>query len=124
MIKLISFRSLLSLGVAALLSQAVLANEGLTPAEANTMVKEDIASAQVMIEVCPAIIGKNAKFDHNTHQLIQSYLQNYSDKAMSFDKIQSDTEYKSILNEARQAAKETSKDEQKSVCDDVVNYEA
>ena len=124
MIKLISFRSLLSLGVAALLSQAVLANEGLTPAEANTMVKEDIASAQVMIEVCPAIIGKNAKFDHNTHQLIQSYLQDYSDKSMNYDKIQSDTEYKSILNEARQAAKETSKDEQKSVCDDVVNYEA
>ena len=124
MIKLISFRSLLSLGVAALLSQAVLANEGLTPAEANTMVKEDIASAQVMIEVCPAIIGKNAKFDHNTHQLIQSYLQDYSDKSMNFDKIQSDTEYKSILNEARQAAKETSKDEQKSVCDDVVNYDA
>lgn len=124
MIKLISFRSLLSLGVAALLSQAVLADEGLTPAEANTMVKEDIASAQVMTEVCPAIIGKNAKFDHNTHQLIQSYLQNYSDKSMSFDKIQSDTEYKSILNEAREAAKETSKDEQKSVCDDVVNYEA
>lgn len=123
MIKLISFRSLLSLGVAALLSQAVLANEGLTPAEANTMVKEDIASAQVMIEVCPAIIGKNAKFDHNTHQLIQSYLQNYSDKSMSFDKIQSDTEYKSILNEAREAAKETSKDEQKSVCEDVVNYQ-
>ena len=124
MIKLISFRSLLSLGVAALLSQAVLADEGLTPAEANTMVKEDIASAQVMTEVCPAIIGKNAKFDHNTHQLIQSYLQNYSDKSMTYDKIQSDTEYKSILNEARQAAKETSKDEQKSVCDDVVNYEA
>ena len=124
MIKLISFRSLLSLGVAALLSQAVLADEGLTPAEANTMVKEDIASAQVMTEVCPAIIGKNAKFDHNTHQLIQSYLQNYADKSMNFDKIQSDTEYKSILNEAREAAKETSKDEQKSVCDDVVNYEA
>ncbi|OTG95816.1 MULTISPECIES: MCR_0457 family protein [Acinetobacter] len=124
MIKLISFRSLLSLGVAALLSQAVLANEDLTPAEADTMAKEDIASAQVMIEVCPAIIGKNAKFDHNTHQLIQSYLQNYSDKSMTYDKIQSDTEYKSILNEARQAAKETSKDEQKSVCDDVVNYEA
>ncbi len=87
MIKLISFRSLLSLGVAALLSQAVLANEGLTPAEANTMVKEDIASAQVMIEVCPAIIGKNAKFDHNTHQLIQSYLQDYSDKSMNFEKF-------------------------------------
>ena len=43
---------------------------------------------------------------------------------MTYDKIQADTEYKSVLDEARQAAKETSKDEQKSVCDDVVNYEA
>ena len=124
MIKMISFRSFLGLGFAALLSQAVSADEGLTQAEANTIVKEDLASAQVMAEVCPAIVGKNAKFDHNIHQLIQSYLQDYSDKSMTYDKIQADTEYKSVLDEARQAAKETSKDEQKSVCDDVVNYEA
>ena len=124
MIKMISFRSFLGLGFAALLSQAVLADEGLTQAEANTIVKEDLASAQVMAEVCPAIVGKNAKFDHNIHQLIQSYLQDYSDKSMTYDKIQADTEYKSVLDEARQAAKETSKDEQKSVCDDVVNYQA
>ena len=124
MITKISFRSLLGLGFAALLSQAVLADEGLTQAEANTIIKEDIASTQVMAEVCPAIVGKNAKFDHNIHQLIQSYLQEYSDKSMTYDKIQADTEYKSVLDEARQAAKETSKDEQKSVCDDVVNYDA
>ena len=124
MITTISFRSFLGLGFAALLSQAVLADEGLTQAEANTINKEDIASTQVMAEVCPAIVGKNAKFDHNIHQLIQSYLQEYSDKSMTYDKIQADTEYKSVLDEARQAAKETSKDEQKSVCDDVVNYDA
>ncbi|TCH65387.1 hypothetical protein [Acinetobacter sp. ANC 4862] len=124
MITTISFRSFLGLGFAALLSQAVLADEGLTQAEANTIVKEDIASTQVMAEVCPAIVGKNAKFDHNIHQLIQSYLQDYSDKSMTYDKIQADTEYKSVLDEARQAAKETSKDEQKSVCNDVVNYDA
>ncbi len=124
MITTISFRSFLGLGFAALLSQAVLADEGLTQAEANTIIKEDIASTQVMAEVCPAIVGKNAKFDHNIHQLIQSYLQEYSDKSMTYDKIQADTEYKSVLDEARQAAKETSKDEQKSVCDDVVNYDA
>ncbi|NNH88390.1 MCR_0457 family protein [Acinetobacter terrae] len=124
MITTISFRSFLGLGFAALLSQAVLADEGLTQAEANTIIKEDIASTQVMAEVCPAIVGKNAKFDHNIHQLIQSYLLDYSDKSMTYDKIQADTEYKSVLDEARQAAKETSKDEQKSVCDDVVNYDA
>ena len=124
MIKSISFRGLLGLGIAALLSSTVLADEGLSVEEANTIVKEDIASTQVMAEVCPAIVGKNAKFDHNIHQLIQSYLQDYSDKSMTYDKIQADSEYKSILDEARQAAKETSKDEQKTVCNEVVNYEA
>ncbi|CAB1211594.1 MCR_0457 family protein [Acinetobacter bouvetii] len=124
MIKTISFRGFLGLGMFALLSTAVSANEGLTQAEANTLVKEDIASTQVMAEVCPAIIGKNAKFDHNIHQLIQTYLQDYSEKSMTYEKIQADTEYKSVLDEARQAAKETNKDEQKSVCDDVLNYDA
>lgn len=124
MIKTISLRSFLGLGFAALLSQAVLADESLTQAEANTLIKEDIASTQVMAEVCPAILGKNAKFNHNIQQLIQTYLQDYSDKSMTYDKIQADSEYKSVLDEARQAAKETSKDEQKTVCNEVVNYEA
>lgn len=124
MIKTISLRGFLGLGLAALLSQAVLADESLTQAEANTLIKEDIASTQVMAEVCPAILGKNAKFNHNIQQLIQTYLQDYSDKSMTYNKIQADSEYKSILDEARQAAKETSKDEQKTVCNEVVNYEA
>ncbi|MGA9697537.1 MULTISPECIES: MCR_0457 family protein [Acinetobacter] len=124
MIKTISLRGFLGLGLAALLSQAVLADESLTQAEANTLIKEDIASTQVMAEVCPAILGKNAKFNHNIQQLIQTYLQDYSDKSMTYDKIQADSEYKSVLDEARQAAKETSKDEQKTVCNEVVNYEA
>jgi len=124
MIKSISFRGLLGLGIAALLSSTVLADEGLSPEEADTLVKEDLASTQVMAEVCPAIIGKNAKFDQNIQLLIKSYLQDYSDKSITFDKIQSDSEYQSVLKETRQAAKETSKDEQKSVCEDVVNYQA
>ena len=123
MTKSISFRGLVGLGIAALLSSTVFANDGLSLEEANTIVKEDLASTQVMAEVCPAIIGKNAKFDQNIQLLIKAYLQDYSDQSMTFDKIQADSEYKSVLEEARQAAKETSKDEQKSVCEDVVNYQ-
>lgn len=123
MIKTLSFRSLLGFGIATLLSSTVLANEGLSQEEANTIVKEDLASTQVMTEVCPAIIGKNAKFDQKIQLLIQSYLQDYSDKSMTFDKIQADSEYKSVLDEARQAAKETSNDEQKSVCEEVLAYQ-
>lgn len=124
MIKTIALRGILGLGLAALLSQAVIADDGFTQDEANTIVKEDIASAQVMAEVCPALIGKNAKFDANITALTQSYLADYSDKSMTLDKLQADSEYKSVLEEARQAAKETDKSEQKSVCDDVLNYEA
>jgi len=58
------------------------------------------------------------------HTLTQSYLADYSDKSMTLAKLQADSEYKSVLEEARQAAKETDKSEQKSVCDDVLNYEA
>jgi uncharacterized protein YpmS len=124
MITTLSFRRLLGLSLAAVLSQAVIADEGLTPAEANTIIKEDIASTQVMAEVCPAIIGKNAKFDSNIQTLIKSYLADYSEKSMTYEKLQADTEYKSFLEESRTAAKESSKEEQKSVCDDVLNYEA
>lgn len=124
MIKTIALRGILGLGLAVLLSQAVIADDGFTQDEANTIVKEDIASAQVMAEVCPALIGKNAKFDANITTLTQSYLADYSDKSMTLAKLQADSEYKSVLEEARQAAKETDKSEQKSVCDDVLNYEA
>lgn len=101
-----------------------MANEGLTQAEANTIVKEDIASAQVMAELCPTAVGKSAKFDGNINTLIQGYLADYSDKSMTYEKIQSDSEYKSLLNEAREAAKEASSSEQKEVCDDVLSYQA
>ena len=70
MIKTISFRGLVVLATAVLLSPAVLANSVLSPAEANTIIKEDIASIQVMAEMCPAIIGKNAKFDQKIKKFL------------------------------------------------------
>lgn len=123
MIKTISFHGLLGLCIATLLSQTVLANNDLTQAETNTLIKEDIASAQVMAEVCPTIMGKNAKFDYNIQHFIQLHLQEYPDKSMTYEKIQADKEYQVVLHEAHQTAQETSKDEQKSVCDDIANHE-
>ena len=115
MILALPFRRLLSLGFAAVLTQSVIA-EDLTAEEANTIIKEDVAAAQVMTEMCPALIGKNAKLDSNIQALIQTYLQDYSDSSMTLAKLQADTEYQSVLTEARQAAKDTSADEQKAVC--------
>jgi len=122
MIKKFSLFSALTLSLAAFISPSVMAND-LTVEENNTIVKEDIASAQVMAEVCPAIIGRNPKFNSTVEQLIQSYLADYSDKGMSYQKLQADSEYKSLLEEARQGAKQTSSDEQKTVCEEMLNYQ-
>ena len=122
MIKKFSLFSALTLSLAAFLSPSVMAND-LTAEENNTIVKEDIASAQVMAEVCPAMIGQNAKLNSTIEQLIQSYLAEYSDKSMSYAQLQADNEYKSILEEARLGAKQTSDDEQKTVCNEVLNYQ-
>lgn len=62
MIKKFSLFSAFALSLAVSVSPSVMASE-LTVDENNTIVKEDIASAQVMAEVCPAMIGQNAKLD-------------------------------------------------------------
>lgn len=92
-------------------------------AEVDLTIKEDLASVQVLTEVCPGIVGKNAKLEQNTQQLIKQYLADYSDKSMTYDKIQQDKEYQSALQEARQEAKQTAKDEHQAVCDDLITQE-
>lgn len=122
MIKKFALFGTFALSLAALVSPSVMASD-LTAEENNTIVKEDIASAQVMAEVCPAMIGQNAKLDSIIQTLIQSYLADYSDKGMSYQKLQADSEYKSLLEEARQGAKQTSTDEQKTVCEEILDYQ-
>lgn len=122
MIKKFSLFGALTLSVAAFISPSVVAND-LTTAENDTIVKEDIAAAQVMAEVCPTVIGQSAKLNSTIQELIQSYLAEYSDKGMSYAKLQADSEYKSLLEEARQGAKQTADDEQKTVCEEVLDYQ-
>ena len=63
--------------------------------EENTLIKDDIASAQVLTEMCPSLIGKNAKFDQNIKKMVSSSLSGYSDKSATFESLQKDTEYQS-----------------------------
>ncbi|HJF27936.1 hypothetical protein OC498_04655 [Acinetobacter bohemicus] len=107
----------------ALFSHSVLATTDLTTEESNTIIKEDIAAAQVMAEVCPAIIGKNATFDSVIQQLIQTYLGEYSVKGMTYSALQADSEYKSLLKEARDGAKQSSQEEQQTVCQEILDHQ-
>ena len=123
MIKSFLLRGLMSLGLFAVMGQAAIANEGLTQQEADTLVKEDIAGTQVLAEVCPAVIGKNAQFDTNIQKLIKLYLDEYSNSSATYNSLQADAEYKKLLSEARTAAKEADRAEQQAVCQDVLELD-
>ena len=91
--------------------------------EADAFIKDDIANAQVLIEMCPNLICKYAKFDQNIKKMVGSYLGSYSDKSASLESLQKDAEVNTLLKDARQAATEVDKAEQKAVCEEVLNFE-
>ena len=55
--------------------------------------------------------------------LISEYLRDYLDSSMTLDKLQSDAEYKTLIQEARSTAKETSQAENKLACEEALNIE-
>lgn len=91
--------------------------------EKNSMIKEEIASVQVMQEICPSIIGQNSKFDQNLQKLITDYLHDYSDKSMTYEQLKSDSEYTLALKDARESAKDSTKEDNKSACNEVITLE-
>lgn len=123
MTKISTLRNFFGLTLAVMLAQPTFAFEALTKEEADTVVKENIAAAQVMTEFCPALVNQGPKIESTIQSLIQTYLKDYSDKSMTYQKLQSDAEYQSILKEARTDANGSDPAEQKSVCEDVLNFQ-
>ncbi|MFL9518383.1 MCR_0457 family protein [Acinetobacter baumannii] len=105
-----------------LCTQAVFADEGISTQEADSLIKDDIASTQVLQEICPTFVGANKKLETNTQKIIAMYLGGYSNKSITFSALQNDSEYKTLLSEARQAAKEMDHHEQHELCEEVINY--
>lgn len=117
-----SFVRVLAVSFTFLVAPAVFADAA-SVKEADALIKDEIAHAQVLIEMCPNLIGKNAKFDQNIKKMVDSYLGSYSDKSASLESLQKDDEFSSLLKDARQAATEVDKAEQQAVCEEVLNFE-
>lgn len=117
-----SFVRVLAVSFTFLVAPAVFADAA-SVKEADALIKDDIANAQVLIEMCPNLIGKNAKFDQNIKKMVDSYLGSYSDNSASLESLQKDAEFNTLLKDARQAATEVDKAEQQAVCEEVLNFE-
>ncbi|MEB3865201.1 hypothetical protein MSG66_14450 [Acinetobacter sp. IK31] len=105
-----------------LCTQAVFADENISTQEADSLIKDDIAATQVLQEICPAFVGTNKKFESNTQKIIAMYLNGYSNKSITLSTLQHDAEFKTLLNEARQASKQMDYHEQHELCEEIVNY--
>lgn len=119
-----SLNRLLCLSLFTLCTQTVIASDALTVAESDTLAKEDIAAAQVLVEVCPTLIGKNPAFDSKIQNHTQTLLKDLKGSAKNLEQLAQDAEYQTILKSAKLDAKEVEKEEQKSVCEDVLNIES
>lgn len=105
-----------------LCTQVVFADEDISTQEADSLIKDDIAATQVLQEICPAFVGTNKKLESNTQKIIAMYLSGYSNKSMTLATLQNDAEFKTLLNEARLAAKQMDHHEQHELCEEIVNY--
>ena len=94
--------------------------EGLTPAELDLLVKEDIATAQVLTEICPALIGKHAKINLHVDQFTQTNLKRLSNPATTLAQLKADTEYQAAYAEAKESHTAYDSAEQKQGCEEIL----
>lgn len=94
--------------------------ESLTQAELDLLVKEDIASAQVLTEICPALIGANSKFNNQIDQFTIESLKRLSQASMTLTQLQQDTEYQTAYKEAKVAVTAHNQADQKTGCEEIL----
>lgn len=94
--------------------------ENLSPAELDLLVKEDIATAQVLTEICPALIGENAKINLHVDQFTQTSLKSLSNPTTTLAQLKADAEYQAAYTEAKQTTTEYDKADQKQGCEEIL----
>ena len=116
-------KSFICLSLITFLNPSFTHADGLSVSELDLLVKEDIAAAQVLTEICPALIGNDAKFTANVAEFTQINLKRLIQSSTTLEQLQQDPEYKSAYAEAKQSSTEIDRAEQKVSCEDVLTSE-
>lgn len=95
--------------------------ENLSKAELDLLVKEDIATAQVLTEVCPALIGKNVQLLQHIQSFTQNNLKRLSNSTTSLAQLEQDPEYQTAYDQAKKDSLSTDQAEQKQGCEEILN---
>ncbi|WP_111892693.1 MCR_0457 family protein [Acinetobacter sp. MB5] len=102
------------------ISLAASANSDLTAEEQDSITKEDIASLEVLSELCNQVVGKNPQLQQNIQRLINQNQHTLSQPKL-VQGLAQDQEYQSLVAENKSNSKEMSQTELKAACEDVLN---
>lgn len=96
------------------------ANSDFTLEEQESLSKGDLASLQVLSELCHQVIGKLPQFQQNMQRLIDQN-QHILSRSRSLQELPQDHEYQSLLAESKSNSQEMSQSELKAACEEVLN---
>ena len=95
-------------------------NIEITPAIQTT--KEEVAVVHVLSEICPEIIGKNQNFDKGYERMLTELLPGISDPVLAVEALSEEGDYQEVLAEARQNASKHSREDNREVCLEMVQW--
>lgn len=93
----------------------------ISQAELDLVVKEDIAAAQVLNEICPALVTDATKIQHAVAQFTKESLKQLSSGAMSLEQLKQDAEYQNAYKEASAENNGYSQEEKQQGCNELIS---
>lgn len=93
----------------------------ISKAELDLVVKEDIAAAQVLNEICPALITDATKIKQQVDSFTTESLKHLSQTNLSFEQLKADPEYQNAFKEALAENNEYSQEEKQQGCNELIN---
>ena len=85
---------------------------------------EELAAIYVLSDICPALLDKDAKFDHGLEQLLHDYMPGEKQPLVALKKLSKQSSFKPALQQAQEDAKKAGDKANRDICQDVVNYQA
>lgn len=108
----------------ALLSTTAAQANLMSKSELDLVVKEDIAAAQILNSICPALVADSSKIKQQVDRFTTENLAQLSNPNTTFEQLKIDPEYLSAYKTAQLENKQYSQAEQKQGCEDLLSVYA
>lgn len=84
--------------------------------------EEEVATVNVLGEICPKILGKNPNFDKGYRLALADMLPGVTDPVLAIRALQDDPNYQKVLKDARNEAAKATVEDNREVCLELTQY--